>query len=512
MIYGHQPFFHIGNGQINTFSSDLSVDDTCVDYIAYRNLKKSHVDSDVSNYSHYFNNSENLLKYQESFDSSYTDTPPVLFKADYSYSRTLSIHSLNSLYKSTYKQSFPTSFYPIATRYVTESGDYVIERPPFQIDLDYKIGRASSNTKRRLDNCKIWIPWTIFIFNPNSPTTFRYFFSSSSLTDFNHKYLAPYIPNTYASGDICFSNSLNYLPQDSLPDPSDISHFYAVVFNDFFSGGWNSDLANPWYTIISRLMQHHKDAAKSASLFISRFPLLSRIIHPSEELILQAFSKSKKIKDIYNHYYLPNKDNHFASPFYHLDQTALHHYLLTILSTFDLPDILALIDEVAGAFPDSQVSNPGYHESSYFTFSSIISGYKKSSIDLTTSIKKAIDKASTFESENSSFYSYNQFSTNILVINHPNLPHIISPRSSFQKSSFISSTLTTPSFTLISHKIINDKLSGKDTDNALYIYDYNYPNLVHRHILKSDVSDYYFNLATQNFHLSSILSENELVL
>jgi hypothetical protein len=85
------------------------------------------------------------------------------------------------------QSSLSSETYPIATRYIDSYGTYYIERPPFQANVDYKMGGAHSRTKRKLTNTMVWIPWTIFVFNPKTQKSAMYF-SHKSLTNMDDVY------------------------------------------------------------------------------------------------------------------------------------------------------------------------------------------------------------------------------------------------------------------------------------------------------------------------------------
>jgi hypothetical protein len=125
-----------------------------------------------------------------------------------------------------------SDIYPIATRYIDTNGTYYIERPPFQTEVDYKIGGASSRTKRKLTNIKIWIPWTLFVINPKTQKTAMYF-SHKSLTNMEDVYFATYLPNTYQDGSICYSHSISSMPEYNEFSSLSVSQLYAFYIKKF---------------------------------------------------------------------------------------------------------------------------------------------------------------------------------------------------------------------------------------------------------------------------------------
>lgn len=162
------------------------------------------------------------------------------------------------------------SLLPLAVRYVSpDSKIYFIERPPFQIEIDFS---ASSSYRPRvipkfLESAKMWIPWTVSVislnYNSNS-FTFHLYFNDGPLQSFEDKLVPCYLPNS-SSGSICMG-------QDSLgttqliQDNSSITDIYNHTFNSYF-GGWNCDLSSSmlnseyFLPIVERISTNKKNAA-----------------------------------------------------------------------------------------------------------------------------------------------------------------------------------------------------------------------------------------------------------
>lgn len=500
MYYSEQSFSHMSSDQITSVLSSVSVDTTCLDFLSARSSYSSE-ENKIYLEPHYYNHPELQDDYFQACSESKANDPYVLLDFNFDLTRTLSTSLLNNAYAKSYSNSSIKSFYPIATRYISKSGYIVVERPPFQIDIDYKVGRASSSTKKRLTDSNIWIPWTIFIFNPNIPSAYKYYFSSSSLTNNNHTYISPYIPNTYTNGDICFSNSLSNIPEDSLPDPSDPSHFYATVFNDFFSGGWNSDLPNPWMSIFNSLSTYINNF--DVSSFSSKYPSISRILFPSLDTIKPLFSKSSQIKQAYA-FHEQNPTTCYSSIVYQIDQTQFHYYFLYIMSTFDLPDVLSLINEITSI----QFHNKNHY---VYSFDRIIKPYEEESLpSLDHLMKLATNKVASDLIDSTEYYSMNSVSAKVLILPSALSPlsSVTSPRSSFVKSYIINTVLNSDKYISISHKIISDYLSGKDLSSRIYVYD-SHSASINSHILNSNISNCYHSLIKNNFSVPSLLQENQ---
>ena len=136
--------------------------------------------------------------------------------------------------------------YPVAVRYVSEDGTYFIERPPFQVSVNFKESYTSSKSKSIVldnQNIRIWIPWTITTVNMNSlnrNNDIKIFFSDTQLIDNDTKYHICVLPNTYANSNICFANSLHGIREDI--DNLSLNEYYSSVFNEYMSGGWNTEI------------------------------------------------------------------------------------------------------------------------------------------------------------------------------------------------------------------------------------------------------------------------------
>ena len=80
---------------------------------------------------------------------------------------TIPTHNFYTLKNSLTKDSFKAHILPMAVRYVTKDNVYVIERPPFQLEVDYRLGGAHSQSSK-MPPVKIWVPWTVMVFSANS--------------------------------------------------------------------------------------------------------------------------------------------------------------------------------------------------------------------------------------------------------------------------------------------------------------------------------------------------------
>jgi hypothetical protein len=159
---------------------------------------------------------------------------------------------LNTYYNSSLtKQNLTTDItpLPLAVRYADqERGFYVVERPPFQIELNYSFKKGPYRKEiPALKGKKIWIPWTLSVVH-----------MGNSISDYHHKmYALPKplntleddsiypvcLPNIFADGRICLGDSVYHMNQ-RISDGSmkyNFSDVFNYAFNDFFNS-WNPDL------------------------------------------------------------------------------------------------------------------------------------------------------------------------------------------------------------------------------------------------------------------------------
>jgi hypothetical protein len=489
--------YYFDNQSLGEYNPQYTLDPTFADYLCYSATKNDHPTFDIDrdflvNNLYYY--PEHLNKYAEAYENNKINFP-VFLDIEFNLNRSVPSSAINNLYRRRISLTPPQSFYPIATRYISDSGYFVIERPPFQIDLDYKLGRASSRTKKRLTDRKLWIPWTIFIFNPKYPQGYKYFFSDSSLLNNDHKYISPYIPNTYINGDICFSNSLSNIPQDSLPDSSDISHFYSTVFNDFFSGGWNSDLNNPWHSLINQLQSRILAKIISKDHISQTYPILHSLLYPQEEILQPLLSKNSKLKEMYD--YCQKYPHVFLAC---LDSQTFHYVILYILSTFDLPEILQLISEI---FNLSTTINSSVHKDLTHKFSDIVSSIEeKAENTLHHNIKLTLDQAIDYNADDATFFT--GFSAKLLLLNPPcSYRQNVRPRniSSYWTSYF----MTQEAHLAICHKVLSDLSSEINPSDRLYVYDF-HSGTINSHLLNTSIYNYYLTLMNNNFSVPTILT------
>jgi len=249
------------------------------------------------------------------------------------------------------KSQYKDHLYPIAVRYISKDNQFVIERPPFELEIDFRLGSANSQASK-IPTTKIWIPWTIMIVKLNSLTaadfsSVKLFFNDGPLSSMDDILLPPWLPNSYGTGAICFSNSLNdfnsVLDVDRILT-GDLAYIYNYIFNNYMMGGWNSDLSPHFNYLYTE--QH----------LVEKTPTLFKYNYPSKETINQIISnysdqsEAKHIKKC-----LSSKQ----TIQYYRDPTMFYVKHFTTLSSFSLEETLSLITEAKVAkskYPSSNKS------------------------------------------------------------------------------------------------------------------------------------------------------------
>ncbi len=172
------------------------------------------------------------------------------------------------------------SLLPLAVRYISPENDfYVIERPPFQVDVDFSSQKSYDYRKspKYLHNTKVWIPWTVCTISLGSRQTsfasnytFSIYFNDKPLTSFEDSMVACFLPNS-SNGNICMgadSGPASQLIRDNAP----IVDIYNHLFNSYFAG-WNCDIHNvlpyPEYFNAKNIIKRIIDSKKGPKSFDS---------------------------------------------------------------------------------------------------------------------------------------------------------------------------------------------------------------------------------------------------
>jgi hypothetical protein len=138
---------------------------------------------------------------------------------------------------------------PMAVRYADiENQIYIIERPPFQTNIDfYPNKRLNARLANHIPNKKIWIPWTVFVVSLGKSVNHlkaAVYFNDKPLDSLYDLVIKGYTPNLFGDSKICFGNSLftfgQRLEQGDIE--YNISTVYNYLFNDYFTQ-WNPDIS-----------------------------------------------------------------------------------------------------------------------------------------------------------------------------------------------------------------------------------------------------------------------------
>lgn len=205
---------------------------------------------------------------------------------------------------SSYYNSSSTNFndfYPIAVRYTDGKNIWLIERPPFLANIDYKNSRSAWEGKQK--EYSIWMPWTtmLLVSNPNnSYYDAHLFFNDGPLTSLD-QYAVPCIfPNIYGDGRMCLNQTSIGLQQHvAATGKFDISTIYNYIINDYMTGGWNTDLG---IQVFDKLVSFSKTAQAAKRKIVHGDPDQKKV-YPSAITAAGRISTKK---------YIPNFINYFS--------------------------------------------------------------------------------------------------------------------------------------------------------------------------------------------------------
>jgi|694.fasta_scaffold117198_3 hypothetical protein len=147
-----------------------------------------------------------------------------------------------------------SDLFPIAVRYHDPVNNvYVIERPPFELPIDFYLKKGVANKKvpAALRGRKIYIPWTVYVFTysngitSNSSVQKTYvFFNDQQLNSLDDIVIPAYTPNVFVDGSVCYGNTYSsYLQRiNSGEITSSIADFFNYLLGDYFND-WNTDIS-----------------------------------------------------------------------------------------------------------------------------------------------------------------------------------------------------------------------------------------------------------------------------
>lgn len=313
--------------------------------------------------------------------------------------------------KKSIKSGPPPSILPIAVRYVTKHGKYLIERPPFQIEVDFRMGNATSGAPK-MHPVKIWIPWTLTtldttVISTESLNKTEMYFNDSSLYTLDDEFIPMYLPNAYSNGSICFSNSMNDF-HDVMNDPdltSSVSHIYNYIFSNYMGGGWNCDLSPTMLFYLNSRLDH------------SSLKYYSEYIDPSTERKKRALDN---FRDCDSSMYKAAKNAIFSRV--HPSSIRKYHRLylrhFAILSTFTLEETLGFVSDLKQY--SAQMRERNKHSSNLMNIERLFDEKKNNTYYNNNSSSSVSILNSILSNPNiSRGYIYTPSSSGMIVMNNP---------------------------------------------------------------------------------------------
>lgn len=383
------------------------------------------------------------------------------FDISYIHESDITTASLYSAKNKQSKDTYKDFLYPIAIRYISKENTYVIERPPFQFEVDFRLGTAHSGNPK-MHPITMWAPWTVLVFNAKNLSegdfsNVKLFFNDGPINSLEDFMLPCFYPNTYGDSRICFSSSLNDFNDvldTSLFDSGNIGYIYNYVFNNYMMGGWNSDLDPNAFSMIENIFQ--SSGAQGAQNAHKRFPTVSLLRNPIQntDFYKSIFAKyPRSFTGKYKRYF----DNNFSFSRTKISREKLYARNFIIYSMFTLEQKLSLISEMKQMHYNLPDSN--YYKLSTNKIIDIIDSYsseKKNSFSFIKSLykNKSIDIN----------YQYKSYEFAIYLTHLSN--QFISVYSRYKT---LDSIITLENFQKI-NKIILDNINNKDSQIA-FIYN-----------------------------------------
>jgi len=276
--------------------------------------------------------------------------PPYLEKVAFQEMIQIPTPRLYSIKKNRSVERYQDFVYPMAVRYISENNTYVIERPPFELEIDFRMGGAHSGHPK-MPAVKIWVPWTVMIFKANAFVTGSFseaqlFLNSGPIESLDDHLVPCLYPNSYSNAKICFSNSLNDF-NDVLDlkefEKGNIGYIYNYIFNNYMMGGWNADLEQNLVRI--RYMRNNKN-----------YPMVNLFLNPSSDKgfyakLSSVFPKEffTKIKRFYKEDFELNRSR--------ISREKLYTRNFGIFSAFTLEQKINFIKEIQSYNSSNKLDN-----------------------------------------------------------------------------------------------------------------------------------------------------------
>jgi hypothetical protein len=175
--------------------------------------------------------------------------------------------SLNNNNRSVLKKIFPT-----ATRFITEDGSIIIERPPFRHTIDFtpvKASKVNKKSSKKIEPITVWVPWTVYKMNINKQGhfTLTIHFNDSSISSLNDHIFPCLFPNVFSGGLICFgtesAHNIDFVQNAIKDDTYSYKELFNYIISNYYNGGWNTDILPNSHEIPMFMMFQSYDRIKA---------------------------------------------------------------------------------------------------------------------------------------------------------------------------------------------------------------------------------------------------------
>ena len=212
---------------------------------------------------------------------------------------------------------------------------------------------------------------------------------------------------------------------------------------------------------------------------------MTRLFCPSNETIKSVFSPKSSVYKIFNSPQLANRTNHIT----YLDYMYFHEYILTMLTTFSLQDILALVEEVSGVYTNFIDPEHKYHsnllsridninQKNFYLTGDFAKLKEEISVNLSNShyrsnVQRVVNNFSSFPVLHCIPSEYTSLQTKILIYNDQYFVDNYYLRvNMFQNySAAILSELPPLKLFSLLDKIVQDINNGLPISDSMYCYD-----------------------------------------
>ena len=257
-------------------------------------------------------------------------------------------YALKNKNLSNYSKDF---VYPMAVRYISSKNTYVIERPPFKLNIDYRQGTAYSNAGK-FPELSMWVPWTVMVFNGSEIASGEFnnvklYFNDGPIQSLDDILINSFYPNSYSDARICYSGSLsdfnNVLSLREFEN-GNISYIYNYIFNNYMMGGWNSDLDSYLPTKFYRAIAANKGSQPPVPC--KSFPMLELFVDPKQDEELYKKIANSVPKVFFNRLKKLFSKDTFSYIHNSLSKEKIFSRNFLIFSAFSLEQKINLISEL----------------------------------------------------------------------------------------------------------------------------------------------------------------------